>query len=481
MESIWKKSCDIAKREKLCKEIETDTVIIGGGITGIQTAYLLNQKGVENIVIEASSIGSGQTKNTTAKITSQHGLIYDKLIDNFGKKKALEYAAANNSAIDKFARIIKNNKIECDFEYTDAYLYSQTDAETLELEARAAADLSLPASFVTDIDLPFPVCGAVRFENQAQFNPMKYLDALSSGLTVYENTPVKDVEEDIVYTENYKVRAKNIVFATHFPFINFPGYYFARMHQERSYVLALKNVEPPNGMYISADKEGLSFRRYKEYLLLGGAGHRTGENSQGGKYDYLRRAAERYFPGCSEVAHWSAQDCITLDSVPYIGRFAKSTPNWYVATGYMKWGMTSSMVAADIISDMICETENPYAGIFSPHRFNASSIPSAIKDTAQAVKGISRENLALPHAYIDELQKGHGGIVEADGEKIGVYKDAKGAVYAVSTKCPHLGCQLEWNPDEKSWDCPCHGSRFDYFGKVIDNPAQKGVSLEKIF
>ena len=209
--------------------------------------------------------------------------------------------------------------------------------------------------------------------------------------------------------------------------------------------------------------------------------HRTGENTKGGKYDSLRAAAEKYFPGAKEVDHWSAQDCMPLDSIPYIGRFSESTPGWYVATGFKKWGMSSSMVAADILSDLICGQENPNAEVFSPYRFNTNSVPSAVTETVQAVKGLSRQIFSPGRAAVEQLPRGHGGIVtDSDGNKVGVYKDSNGKIYAVHPRCPHLGCQLEWNPDEKSWDCPCHGSRFDYHGNLIDNPAQANIASEEL-
>ena len=249
-----------------------------------------------------------------------------------------------------------------------------------------------------------------------------------------------------------------------------------RMHQERSYVLALDCDWTPEGMYLGVDADGLSFRAAEGKLLLGGENHRTGENSRGGRYDALRSQARALFPNYQEAVHWSAQDCITLDGVPYIGQYCASEPNWYVATGFGKWGMTGSMVSAMLISEAIAGRTPDWAEVFSPSRFQLSaSAKNLATDTVQAVKGLAREFLTLPQSVLEELPNGHGGIVDVNGHKAGVYKDEAGKCFVVNPRCPHLGCQLEWNPDERSWDCPCHGSRFSYEGELIDNPAQEDL------
>lgn len=478
MDSIWSKTTDMPEYPALSGDVTTEAAVIGGGLAGILTAYYLQQRGIKTIVLEANRIGSGQTKNTTAKITAQHNLIYHKLIQDFGEEKAKHYADANEQAIAEYRRLITENRIGCDFEERPAYLYStsQQDVLALEQETAAAQKLEIDAVFTKQSTLPFPIAGAVKFHGQAQFHPLKFLRTIAKDLTVFEQTRVKTVEDDRILTAQGAVRAKHIVFATHFPFINLPGFYFARMHQERSYVLALEHAAQLDGMYLGIDAEGLSFRNIDHTLLLGGGGHRTGENSAGGKYDMLRKKAALFYPENVETAHWSAQDCMPMDGVPYIGQFSSSTPNWHVATGFGKWGMTGSMVSAMLLSDQIAGRENPHADVFSPQRFTPSASAKALlTDTVQAVKGLSRQVFTLSQEKIEALPASHGGVVAYDGEKAGVYKDEHGEVFLVSTRCPHLSCQLEWNPDEKSWDCPCHGSRFDYKGKLIDNPAQEDL------
>ncbi|HHD2751778.1 TPA: FAD-dependent oxidoreductase [Clostridium perfringens] len=476
MKSVWSESCKFRKRNGLNKDLKTDTLIIGAGIAGILTAYMLKQNGRDVILIDAAEIASGNTKNTTAKITSQHDLIYNKLISEFGEEMASQYARANELAIKKYKEIIEEGEIDCDFEEKSAYVYSRDEIDSLRDEVEAASKLGINVEFVEKANLPFEINGAVKFNNQAQFNPLKFLKDISKDLVIYENTRALEIKENLVVTNRGDITANNIVVATHYPIMNAPGYYFMKMHQERSYVIALENVKDIDGMYIDVDKSGYSFRTYKNLLLLGGIKQRTGENEEGGSYDELRRVAKELYPKSKEKYHWSAQDCMTVDGIPYIGKYSDETPNIYVATGFNKWGMTSSMVSAMIISDMILEKENDFSEIFSPKRFElSSSINNIANDLITTAKNFIAQKIYIPSSDIEHIKNGEAGIVEYNGEKVGVYKDNEGKEFIVSTKCAHLGCQLSWNKDELTWDCPCHGSRFDYKGRLIGSPATKDI------
>lgn len=473
MESIWSIGTEYEKGDMLKNDVSADAVVIGAGMAGVLTAYFLSERGLNTVVLEASRVGSGQTKHTTAKITSQHKLIYSKLIRESGLYSAYRYASINQRAIDEYERIIRENDIDCEFKRTSAFLYSETDTQQLEDEARCALRAGIDAKITKDTELPFSIAAALEFKNQAQFHPLKFLYSLADRVRIYENTRVQRVEKNTVITNGAKVSAKYIVFATHYPFVNFPGLYFVRMHQERSYVIAIDADKAVENMYLGIDKGGLSFRGYRGKILLGGGSHRTGENS-GGKYDMLRSKAAQYYPGYSEVCRFSAQDCITLDGIPYIGRFSGGDKDKYIATGFGKWGMTSSMVSAMLISDMITGRKNLCSGVFSPQRHNIS-IPLApfFSEVGHSVKGLSKQIFSIPLKTTDSIKPGQAAVVMYNGKKAGVYKNESGKCFAVDARCPHLGCRLEWNPDEKSWDCPCHGSRFDYLGRLIDNPAQK--------
>ena len=295
MESIWSKTCDRSKKPALNGNIETQTAVIGGGMAGILTAWHLQKAGIRTVVLEAGQVGGGQTKNTTAKITSQHGMFCHTFIEKKGKETAEKYVQANQRAVEEYKRIIREENIDCNLSETDAYVYSM-DGEKLRQETEDAQSLGINASFETQIEIPVACAGAVRFPDQAQFHPLKFIEALSNSLTVYEDTPVSEVETEaegnVIRTSRGSVRAEKIVFATHFPFINFPGMFFARMHQERSYVLALENAGVLNGMYIGDGEDTLSFRQFDKYILLGGQGHRTGENRTGGCYERLKYSAE---------------------------------------------------------------------------------------------------------------------------------------------------------------------------------------------
>lgn len=474
MESIWEAEVNIEERESLQGDLEADVAVIGAGLAGILTAYALQCQGKNVVVLEADRIGSGQTAGTTAKITAQHGLIYHKLIRHYGEEKASVYARANKAAIEAYEYIIKEKKIVCDFKRVPAYLYSTEDDRELKKEAEAANRLGIRARFTTETELPFQVKGAVCFENQAQFHPLLFLRAVAKELTVYEKTKVLSVRGHEVRTEKGTVSARQIVFATHYPITNIPGFYFLRQHQERSYVLAVSGAEKPKGIYYGVDQNGISFRSAKQGLLLGGGGHRTGENPKGGAYGQLERAAKEYYPDCVEIGRWSAQDCMPHDGLPFIGKYSVFRPYWYVATGFQKWGMTGAMLSAIIICDLICGRANPYERLFKPQRLHFfASLGALLKDVGESVKGLCKGFFHLPFRTADSLPDGHGGVVRIGFKRFACYKDDLGNLHRISARCPHMGCRLEWNPDERSWDCPCHGSRYDVDGRLLDDPAQK--------
>lgn len=504
MESIWSKTVDIPERAPLSGDCHTEAAVIGAGMAGILAAHYLKKQGKQVIVIEADRIGGGQTKNTTAKVTSQHGMCYQKLIKQYGRRRARLYAMANQAAVEAYAQLVREEGIACDFERVNAYLYSTEDEEKLKQECRAAQQLGLPAQFLEEIPLPFAVRGAVCFENQAQLHPLKFLKHLSENLTVYERTRAVGVRGNCIITNRGKIYAEHIVFATHYPFPNVPGFYFLRQHQERSYVVAASGVPDWKGIYYSADAEGLSFRGYRDMLLIGGGSHRTGGKAAGKKecqrnesirkenrllsgrncskqaeWEALFLQLRQWYPDCRQEAHWSAQDCVTHDSLLFAGAFSVLHPSWYVMTGFKKWGMTGAMVAAGIVCDRICKKGNPYAALFAPFRFHLwASAQKLSKDIRVSVAGLIKGSFYMPVKQRGMPPKGEARIVRMGWRRYGVYRDEEGMLHRVSVKCPHMGCKLEWNPTEQTWDCPCHGSRFDPDGRLIDNPAQTGLKNE---
>lgn len=432
MLSLWQDSVSVERRERLHGNIKTDVLVIGGGIAGLLCAYKLKEAGVGCVVAEAERIFGGNTGNTTAKITFQHGLIYNRLINEFGTERARLYLEANRAALNEYKRLCRN--INCDFEETDAYVYSLDDRKKLEKELAACEKIGYKAELAEDLTLPFKTAGAVRFTGQAQFDPLKFLKEISKDLKIYENTAVTELRGMTAVTRYGEIKANKIIVAAHFPFINKHGSYFLKMYQQRSYAAAFEGAPPVNGMYIDEKKGGFSFRMSGRMLIVGEGSHRTGKPTAG--WQNIRDLAAREYPGAREKYFWAAQDCITLDGVPYAGNYSANTPDLYVTTGFNKWGMTSSMAAAELLCDLITGRDNPYKALFNPSR------------------GILRPQLALNGA-------------EAVMNLLSFSKK----------RCPHLGCALKWNPAEHSWDCPCHGSRFDANGKKLENPANGDIEI----
>lgn len=477
-DSVWSKTVAIAPRKALDGNIETEVAVIGAGMAGILIAYFLQEAGKQVVILEADRIASGQTKNTTAKITSQHGCIYSKLKKDFGMGAAELYAEANEEAIAEYQRIIEENDISCHFERLPAYLYSMADEKSLRKEAEVAASLGISAYYTKEVKLPFGTAGAVCFENQAQFHPLEFIRQITEDITICEKTKVLSVNGHLITTNRGTVKAQSIIFATHYPITNIPGFYFLRQHQQRSYVLALKNVKEVKGMYYSIDTKGLSLRMEEDILLLGGGGHRTGKGEAGKGYKFLRKAAEKYFPEHEEIASWSAQDCIPHDGLPFVGKYSSLRPYWYVATGFHKWGMSTSMIAAGVIRDQICGISNPYEEVFSPQRIHLKAgFTAFIKDVGTSVKGLLMGALHLPFSGVASLKPGQGKIIRIGLFRYGCYKEKNGKIHKIPVRCPHMGCELEWNGQEHTWDCPCHGSRYNIDGELIDNPAQVDIYL----
>ncbi len=430
MESIWMKNNKLLSFPQLKENKKTNVLIIGGGMAGILTAYFLKQSGIDCILVEKNKICHGTTAGTTAKITFQHGLTYHKLLKNGSLETAQKYLKANQLAFDTFARLCEN--LNCDYEIKDNYVYSIDDNQKLEQELTALYKIGYPAILCKKLSLPFQTAGAIKFPQQAQFHPLKFVSSIAENLPIYENTFVKEMHGNIAVTDFGEITADHVIVTTHFPFINKHGSYFLKLYQHRSYVLALENAQDVKGMYVDDNKTGFTFRNYKNYLLLGGCGHRTGKES--GNWTRLRHFAEQYYPHAKEYCYWAAQDCMSLDNMPYIGQYSSRTVRLYTASGFNKWGMTGSMLSAILLCDIVQEKQNAFADLFCPSR-----------------------NIIKPQLFINGL--------ESITNLLSISKK----------RCPHLGCALKWNHAEHSWDCPCHGSRFDIEGRVLNNPANKDL------
>ena len=480
-----------------------DVCIIGAGIVGLSTGYYLSKMGLKVAIVDKSEVGAKASGHTTAKITLQHGLIYSYLNDTFGLDTAYSYFKANKEAISNIKNIIDSENIDCDFEYQDNYIYtnSKSDIEKINNEVLILNKLGGNgfAEFTSSSSLPFKITGAVKTKNQAEFHPVKYMYGLANcilnyGGTIFTNSLVTDVQrnndEFITYVNNYHIKSRFVVMASHYPIINFPGFYFSKMYQCTSYAIGIAVNNDINGMYINTGEPVLSFRTAKlensnnRLLILGGGSHKTGfapdSNSIFG-YEFLKKEAEKLFPNCDIKYKWNTRDCVTLDKIPYIGDFSSFMPNMYVATGFNKWGMTTSNVAANIIKDRILGNNNVYAKTFDSSRFgllkNKDEMKNMVKQVFNSFVG---NRIKIPDEDLSKIKKDNGGIVKINGTAVGIYKDSDGDVFAVNPTCTHLGCLLTWNNVDKTWDCPCHGSRFDYTGKNLYDPAFKDLETYKI-
>lgn len=426
MRSLWNETVTRHEFPTLESDVETDVLIIGGGIAGILTAYFLQQNDVPYVLVEKDRICGGTTGNTTAKITFQHGLCYHKMLQSSGLERADMYLQANRMAFGKYAALCR--EIDCGYEIKNNYVYATDDRQKLEDEISALSKIGYNAVFAKDLPLPINTVGAVCFDDQAQFHPLRFLYAVAKGLNIYEHTFVREMEGTTAVTDRARISAGKVIVTTHFPMINKHGSYFLKLYQHRSYVMALENAQNVDGMYVDESRTGFSFRNYGDLLLLGGGGHRTGKS--GGNWDELRQFAREQYPHAAERYFWAAQDCMSLDHIPYIGRYSKNTANLYTASGFNKWGMTGAMLSAVLLSDRICGRHNGFEEAFDPSR-----------------------SIIRPQLFVNG------------------FESIKNLLTPTKKRCPHLGCALKWNPAEHSWDCACHGSRFDESGKVLDNPA----------
>jgi len=486
-EAYWILSSEGRNYKKLTKDLETECLIVGGGIPGITTAYLLSKKGVKVTVVDADKIGSGCSGRNTGKVTCQHSIVYSKIKKEYGLEKAKSYYEANNKALKLMESIIKEHNIDCNFEKISAYIFTESDnyIKDIEDEFSVCKEIGIDCEYHTSLPLPLDIKAAISFNNQGQFNPKKYIDAIAElvikqGGEIYENTTIKDVdkrEKNKITTEdgNYIYTSK-LVISSHHPFYDGMSFYFARLEPERSHIIALtKTKDFPKGMFINVEEPSRTLRSYEgdgeNLVLIGGEKHRVGKGKNDRNYyDILEAYAKEKF-GEEEVKYrWSAQDCLSTDHIPYIGYINKEFDNMYVATGFSKWGMTNGTVAGMIISNLIINGEDEFQETFTPSRSKSYLSKEFLKQNINVVVEYIGGMLRQGNREV-EVEKGEMKVVRIKGVDYGAFKDENGKLFIVNIKCTHLGCELLWNNCEKTWDCPCHGSRFDYKGNVLEGPA----------
>ncbi|MCD2348527.1 FAD-dependent oxidoreductase [Clostridium guangxiense] len=488
LKSYWIESTKGTNYPSLKEDIKVDVAIVGGGIVGITAGFLLSKQGVKIAVLEASKILQGATGFTTAKITSQHSLTYDKLINSMGVERAKQYADANEASISFIENTIKELNIDCDFEKMPAGVYTNEDkyVKDIEKELNVATMLGIKAKIVDNLPINIPMKSALIFENQAQFHPRKYLLPLAekiikTGNQIYENTEVFEVRPgnpiELVVTNGKKITVQKVIICSHFPCYDGMGLYLTRLRPERSYAVVVHIKEKfPKFMLINAENPTRSLRAQndgeKELILVGGENHKVahGDNFEE-HYENLEKFAKDIFTVDDIAYRWSLQDYISVDNVPYIGKIMSSKENIYVATGFKKWGMTNGTAAARILTDEILGANNPWKEVFDPTRkFTAQAYGKLFAENFDVAKELIIGKIKSGEDGID-IKKDEGKIVEIEGHKYGAYRDEDGKLHIVNITCTHVGCELKWNDAEKSWDCPCHGSRFTYDGEILEGPA----------
>lgn len=432
MGSVWQTLPTQVRFPTLKGDKRTQVLVIGGGMAGILCAHKLQEAGKDVVLVETGRIGQGVTARTTAVLTAQHDYLYQDMARQFDAWTARAYLHANLDAVKMFRKLSK--RIPCDFEDKPSIQFTISDPSRLRLEAEVVNSLGFSARYLENVDFPANAVAAVEYPGMAQFHPLKFLYGIAPSLDIYENSRVLRLEGTTAQLENATVRADHVVVATHFPFINRRGLYFMKLYQNRSYVLALENAPDPGATMAEVDGQGIYFRQYGDLLLVGGGDHRTGK--KGGGFSFLRDYVKEYFPQAKEKYAWANQDCMSLDGLPYVGAYSPNMPGVCVSSGFNAWGMTNSMVAADVISNNICGREHPLTQLLRPDR-------SVVHRQLFVNLGETLADFAIPTVK----------------------------------RCPHLGCALRWNPAEHSWDCPCHGSRFTENGDLLNDPAQKDAEV----
>ena len=493
MQSYWEEERKNHKEyESLNNNLNVSVCVIGGGLTGLSTAYYLSNN-TSVAVIERNKICGSTSGKNTGKITSQHGIFYKYLIDSQGKEYAKKYLEANEKAINNIERIVDKEKIDCDFERENAYVFTkkETEVDKLKDEQKAVDKINRGlCKFVKITELPMEISGAIEFENQAKFHPLKYGYGLADCILknngrIFENSQVTDIKKEngkyAVYANKNKIVADYVVITTRYPFMKVPGYYFLKMYQATSYAIIVDpKKELFSGMYINYEVPNISFRTindgHRKLLLAVGYDYKTGTENLKDGYSRLESTVRKMYPDADVLYKWSAEDCITLDKIPYIGEYSTMMPNVYVATGFNKWGLTSSNVAANIISDEILGINNEYIDVFRAKRVepikNREEIGNMLKE---ANKSIFLSKFKIPQVELDDIKMGEGKIIEVNKKKVGVYKANNGQIFKVKPICTHLGCELYFNNIDKVWECPCHGSKFTYDGKSIEVPSNKNL------
>jgi glycine/D-amino acid oxidase-like deaminating enzyme/nitrite reductase/ring-hydroxylating ferredoxin subunit len=485
-QSLWLNTPSHTEYARLAGDVDVDVAVVGGGVAGLTAALLLHREGARVAVLEAARVGSGVTGCTTAKVSALQATIYSTIQKRKGAEMAAVYAEASRAGVERLATLAADEGIDCDLARRDAYTYAAEELErhSVELEAETARSAGLAVELVDATDLPYAVHGAVLLANQVQIHPVRYARGLAAavdqdGSHVFELTRALDIEEGSpcrVRTAYGEVRARQVVVATHYPFLD-RGLYFARLKAQRSYCIAarLASGVAPRGMSISAGDTTRSIRSHGDLLIVGGEGHSTGSRkAKPERFQGLADFAREHWDVEAITHRWSAHDPMPYDHLPMVGPYHPRSEGLWVTTGFMKWGFASATFAAMILADRIAGRGNAWGDAFSPTRFSPRAAPSLARLGAEYAIDLVGDRLYPPQALsASGVPRGDARVLPDGLGKKGVYRDDAGALHAVSLRCTHMGCLVRFNAAEHSWDCPCHGSRFDVDGSVLEGPAVK--------
>ncbi|WP_280401495.1 FAD-dependent oxidoreductase [Nocardia carnea] len=497
-ESYWIRSTEPTAYPRVTADLDVDVAVIGGGIAGLAAAWEIAGTGRSVTVLEADRIVGGTTGYTTAKVSAQHTLVYDSLRSSFDAGTAHDYARSQQDAVAHLARTAAELDIECELERAPSYTYvtGAKRVATVRAEVEAAVEAGLPATLVTETGLPFPVAAAIRVDDQVQFHPRKYLLGLAehvtrSGGTIFERTRVVGLDEGdpcrLTTERGATVRARDVVVATHYPVFD-RALLFARLQPRRELAVAgpLAAGADPGGMYITPEENTRSVRTApygdgRRLLIVTGEHLRPGTGSTADAFERLAGWARTHFPVESLDYHWGAQDNTTTDGIPYIGRFHPGARHVYVSTGFGGWGMTHAVMGGRLLAAELAGEPLPWARIYDPRRLHPKvEAGTLLKSGLDVGRHLVGDRLA-PSTFVDtaaDLPPGSGAVMRRSGRRCAVYRDTDGELHTVSAVCTHLGCVVAFNDAETSWDCPCHGSRFDIDGKILEGPATE--PLERI-
>jgi glycine/D-amino acid oxidase-like deaminating enzyme/nitrite reductase/ring-hydroxylating ferredoxin subunit len=489
-ESYWIDSTPSTTHDRLTSDIDVDVAIIGGGIVGICAAWELQQAGRQVAIIEADRILTGVTGYTTAKLSAQHGLIYDELRSSLGADTARLYAASQLDAIDRVADLVTDLDIDCDLERLPSYSYvtSVDRVDQIRAEVDAAAEAGLPASLVSDTGLPFEIAAAIRVEDQAQFHPRRFLLALAddvrrAGGRIFERSRVTGLDEGspcrLTTESGATVVAGEVIVATNYPIFD-RALLFSRLIPRRELVVAaaIPAESDPGGMYLTNEENTRSVRTApyvdgQRLLIVTGEHFKPGAADVAERWRRLTHWTREHF-GTDELAyHWAAQDSTSSDKVPFVGPLHAGTEHVWVAAGFNGWGMSNGMMAGRLLTALIAGQGAPWARIYDPRRVHVRAEAGSVLKAGLSVAGhLVGDRLRPSHLDSpDDLPAGGGAVVRLGGQRCAVYRDPGGTLHAVSATCTHLGCTVAFNEAETSWDCPCHGSRFGIDGTVLNGPA----------